>query len=154
LTAVAIKVVVALLAFSGMTTTIHIPDALLAAIPEPPLSDGLGHYWKWGAWRNADDSLWQPPAPARERAPGGCPVIIFEALGGAGCAISWCESNWNPNATGAEGERGYFQVHPRWHADATYDPAGNVASAVRISRGGADWSQWTTRSVLWTGVCP
>lgn len=36
--------------------------------PEPDISvakdlncDGLGHCWKWGAWRNADDSLWVEP---------------------------------------------------------------------------------------------
>lgn len=84
----------------------------------------------------------------------GCPKLISDALGRAGCLISYCESQWNPNATGLEGEMGWFQIHPRWHPDATYDPAGNVAAAVRISRGGTDWSLWTTASVLTTGVCP
>ncbi len=84
----------------------------------------------------------------------GCPPVVFQALGRAGCMISFCESMWNPGATGASGEMGYFQINPRWHADATYDPAGNVAAAVRISHGGSNWSAWSVRSVLSTGVCP
>lgn len=92
-----------------------------------------------------------PPSPL---APSTCPTVISSALGWAGCAISFCESGWDPSSTGAEGERGYFQVHPRWHYDSTYDPAGNVAAAVRISSGGSDWSAWTTRSVLYSGICP
>jgi hypothetical protein len=68
--------------------------------------------------------------------------------------VSFCESGWNPNATGLAGEMGWFQVHPRYHRDATYDPAGNVAAAVRISNGGVDWRPWSVRSVLSTGVCP
>lgn len=58
-------------------------------------------------------------------------------------AVAWCESRWNPAATGAQGEMGLFQVHPRWHADATYDPLGNVQAAYRISGGGASWAAWT-----------
>lgn len=79
-------------------------------------------------------------------APGACPMLIVEAFGAnaaAACAVSWCESRWNPNATGAQGEMGWFQIHPRWHADATYDPAGNIAAALRISNGGTNWSAWT-----------
>lgn len=96
-----------------------------------------------------------PPAYAQSSGSTiGCPEIIASSLGRAGCMISYCESTWNPNATGSQGERGYFQIHPRWHPDATYDPAGNVAAASRISRGGTDWSQWTTASVLSTGRCP
>ena len=49
---------------------------------------------------------------------------------------------------------GWFQVHPRWHHDATYDPVGNTLSAFRISSGGYDWSAWTTTVVLSTGRCP
>jgi hypothetical protein len=84
----------------------------------------------------------------------GCPLLIKEALGEEGCMISFCESGWNPNATGSAGERGWFQISPIWHHDSTYDPAGNVAAALRISRGGTDWSAWTVVSVLETGVCP
>jgi hypothetical protein len=84
----------------------------------------------------------------------GCPPLIFEALGRAGCMIAFCESGWNADATGPGGTMGWFQVHPAFHADATHDPAGNVAAAVRISRGGTDWSAWGVASVLETGVCP
>lgn len=58
-------------------------------------------------------------------------------------AIMQCESGGNPNATGAQGERGLLQVHPRWHPDATYDPEGNLRAAYRISNGGRDWSAWS-----------
>ena len=58
-------------------------------------------------------------------------------------AIAWCESRWNPNATGSQGERGLFQVHPWYHGDATYDPLGNVVAAYRISEGGTNWWAWT-----------
>lgn len=105
--------------------------------------DGLGHYWYWGAWRWPDGRLYEP-RPAH----GGCPGVIVETFGAnapAACAISYCESRWDPNATGSQGERGYFQVHPRYHADATYDPRGNALAAYRISGGGRDWSAWTCR---------
>ena len=58
-------------------------------------------------------------------------------------AVMDCESGGNPNTTGAEGEVGLMQIHPRWHNDATYDPYGNVVAAYRISSGGKDWSAWT-----------
>jgi hypothetical protein len=96
-----------------------------------------------------------PSAPVARAPSGGatgeCPAVIVEVFGArapAACAVSWCESSWNPGATGAEGEMGYFQIHPRWHPDATYDPLGNVLAAFRISSGGVDWSQWTCRRVL------
>lgn len=84
----------------------------------------------------------QAPAPS----PSGCPAVIIEVFGPAApaaCAVAYCESGWNPDATGAEGEMSYFQVHPRWHPDATYDPRGNAQAAYRISNGGYDWSAWT-----------
>lgn len=57
--------------------------------------------------------------------------------------IADCESGWNPNATGSAGEMGLWQIHPAYHADATYDPLGNAHAAYRISNGGRDWSAWT-----------
>lgn len=54
-----------------------------------------------------------------------------------------CESEGDPNATGAQGEMGLMQLHPKWHSDATYDPYGNLVAAYRISSGGTDWSAWT-----------
>lgn len=94
-----------------------------------------------------------PPASSATNADG-CPLLIYEALGDAGCKIAFCESGWNPDAVGPGGTLGWFQVHPAFHPDATLDPAGNVAAAVRISSGGADWSAWGVASVLETGVCP
>src|SRR5690606_37997430 len=93
----------------------------------------------------------QPPA-VQPRVPAptvdGCPAVILDVFGPtaqAACAVAWCESRWNPNATGSQGERGLFQVHPAFHPDATYDPYGNTVAAYRISRGGTDWSQWTCK---------
>lgn len=60
-------------------------------------------------------------------------------------AVAWCESRWRPWATGAESEMGLWQIHPAYHADATYDPLGNARAAYRISAGGTDWSQWACR---------
>lgn len=95
-----------------------------------------------------------PPAAPPPVYNGACPALIYNTLGVAGCKISFCESGWNSNAIGASGELGWFQVHPRWHSDATLDPAGNVAAAVRISNGGTNWSAWSVRGVLMSGYCP
>lgn len=73
------------------------------------------------------------------------------------CGVSKCETRgnpWNIWATGAQGEMGWFQVHPRYHADATYDPEGNVRAAYRISHGGTyrishggtNWAAWSCRA--------
>lgn len=97
------------------------------------------------------------PGAASGEASGACPQLIIDSFGPYAqdaCAISWCESRWLSSATGAQGERGWFQIHPAFHADATWDPAGNVAAALRISSGGTNWWAWSTESVLWTGVCP
>jgi hypothetical protein len=85
---------------------------------------------------------------------GQCPAMISAAFGDAGCKISFCESGWNPNVTGSNGEMGWFQINPHYHSDASYDPAQNIAAAYRISAGGTDWSAWSVRSVLTTGICP
>jgi hypothetical protein len=58
-------------------------------------------------------------------------------------AIARCESGFRPNATGSQGEMGLWQIHPRWHSDATYDPLGNAKAAYRISDGGTDWGAWS-----------
>ena len=60
-------------------------------------------------------------------------------------ALGWCESKFSPNATGLAGEMGIWQVHPRWHPDATYDPQGNANAAYRISSGGYDLSAWSCK---------
>lgn len=56
--------------------------------------------------------------------------------------IMRCESNGDPNATGAAGERGLMQIHPIHH-DSTYDPYLNLIAAFRISEGGTNWSAWS-----------
>ena len=57
--------------------------------------------------------------------------------------IMACESGGNPNATGAQGEMGLLQVHPRWHRDASYDPEANLRAAYRISGGGQSFAAWS-----------
>lgn len=88
--------------------------------------------------------VYEQPRPAGE-----CPAIILEVFGDtyapAACRVAFCESRYNPNATGAQGEMGYFQIHPRWHADATYDPLGNTLAAFRISTGGTQWHAWSCK---------
>lgn len=45
-------------------------------------------------------------------------------------------------------DRGLWQINSYWHKEVTdaqaFDPTGNAAAAYRISRAGADWSEWTT----------
>ncbi len=59
-----------------------------------------------------------------------------------------CESRGNPDATGLVGEVGLVQIHPFYHADATYDPAGNLRAAYRISAGGQDLGPWSCSEQL------
>jgi hypothetical protein len=56
-----------------------------------------------------------------------------------------CESSGRVDATGAAGEMGLMQIHPRWHPDASYDPEANLRAAYRISAGGTSWSAWSCR---------
>lgn len=95
---------------------------------------------------------YSPPAPTRaevrQPAPSGdlyslIQQVFPEWAWGTAYRIALCESNGNPNATGAAGERGWFQLHPVHGALSTYDPWGNVQGAFIISSGGTDWSAWT-----------
>lgn len=81
-------------------------------------------------------------------------VSIFPAFAvETAMRIMWCESRGDPNATGAAGERGLFQIMPYWHqpkADALfgsganlYDPHINTVVAFVISDGGNNWNAWT-----------
>jgi len=54
------------------------------------------------------------------------------------------ESTGRPAATGAEGERGIFQIGTGHGILSTYDPLGNARAAVAISDGGYIFNQWTT----------
>lgn len=84
----------------------------------------------------------------------GWPVATREAAK----AIAYCESHWQPGATGAAGERGLWQTLPQFHqakADALfgpgadlYDPVVNAAVAMVISAGGQSWAAWSCRTVL------
>lgn len=153
-----------LIALSFIAGFVFIPIVFADELPTPP-SDVLQH--KIVIQSVAKDGMWIEPLPTvGTKEPivepvgsyvgsnDGCPSVIFTSLGRTGCMISFCESGWNPNVTGAQGERGYFQIHPAYHHDSTYDPVGNVAAAVRISGGGASWSAWSVRGVLSSGICP
>ena len=78
--------------------------------------------------------------------PDGCPEIIVAVFGETApraCRVAWCESTWDPGATGGQGERGYFQIHPVHGWRSTYDPERNTLVAYEMSRGGRDWSAWS-----------
>ena len=77
-----------------------------------------------------------------------CPALIVETFGeyaAIACAKAYCETGgtFDPYATGAAGERGWFQIHPIHGANSSYDPEVNVAYAFKLSRGGRDWSHWS-----------
>lgn len=136
----------------------HNPDPTVEAQPIAWQARFAGWVASDGAWAEEPQEILVTAAGSKELTPlsvypAGCPALIAAALGWAGCAISWCESGWYAGATGLAGERGYFQIHGI-HFDSTYDPAGNVAAAVRISGAGSDWGPWSVRAVLITGVCP
>jgi hypothetical protein len=68
--------------------------------------------------------------------------------------IAEAESGGNQYATGAVGERGYWQINPNHGSLSTYDPYGNARAAVIISDDGRDWSAWTTfTSGAYLGRC-
>lgn len=89
-----------------------------------------------------------PPAPARAASTGGGAdqvIQLAQLYAGANwiraVRVAWCESHFNPGATGSAGERGYWQIHPV-HADSTYDPDGNARAMARISAGGRTFAAW------------
>jgi hypothetical protein len=100
-----------------------VPTAMVAANHVPDVTEMVGVE----QWRGLVESIF--PAFAVETA----------------LRILRCESGGDPNATGSAGEMGLFQIHPRWHPDATYDPYGNMLAAYRISGGGVSFSAWTCR---------
>lgn len=75
---------------------------------------------------------------------------LWEAAGGPSWAaptaacIAEHESGGQQYATGAAGERGYWQINPDHGSLSTYDALGNARAAVSISNYGRDWSAWTT----------
>lgn len=89
---------------------------------------------------------------------------LWEAAGGPASAartaasVAMAESGGRQYARLADPDgtedRGYFQVNSRWGALSTYAPLGNARSAVAISRGGTDWTPWTTyNSGAYVGKC-
>jgi LysM repeat protein len=73
------------------------------------------------------------------RSAGGAPWAAVTAA-----SIAMAESGGRQYATGAAGERGYWQINPVNGALSTYNAYGNARSAVIMSRDGTDWYPWTT----------
>jgi len=92
----------------------------------------------------------------------GCPQLeeLWEQAGGSGAeavtaaSIAMAESSGEQFATGAAGERGYWQINPDHGSLSTYDPLGNAQAAVIISDDGTNWTPWTTfTSGAYLGRC-
>ena len=92
----------------------------------------------------------------------GCPELqeLWEEAGGSGAqalmaaSIAMAESSGQQYATGAAGERGYWQINPDHGSLSTYDPLGNAKAAVIISDDGTNWTPWTTyTSGAYLGRC-
>jgi Lysozyme like domain/LysM domain len=75
---------------------------------------------------------------------------LWRSAGGASWAavtaasIAMAESGGHQYATGAAGERGYWQINPVNGALSTYNAYGNARAAVIMSHDGTHWSPWTT----------
>jgi LysM repeat protein len=91
-----------------------------------------------------------------------CPGLeeLWEEAGGSAAqavmaaSIAMAESGGQQYATGAAGERGYWQINPDHGSLSTYDPLGNAKAAVIISDDGANWTPWTTyTSGAYLGRC-
>ena len=92
----------------------------------------------------------------------GCPGLeeLWEEAGGSdaqavmAASIAMAESSGQQYATGAAGERGYWQINPDHGSLSTYDPLGNAKAAVIISDDGTNWTPWTTyTSGAYLGRC-
>jgi len=92
----------------------------------------------------------------------GCPGLeeLWEEAGGSdaqavmAASIAMAESGGQQYATGAVGERGYWQINPDHGSLSTYDPLGNAKAAVIISDDGTNWTPWTTyTSGAYLGRC-
>lgn len=76
---------------------------------------------------------------------------IVQAVFGNRWRVAWCiagyESTWRPWAVNGV-NKGLFQIsvtaHPWVNQARILDPLYNSQVAYRISRGGTDWSPWTT----------
>jgi LysM repeat protein len=91
-----------------------------------------------------------------------CPGLeeLWKQAGGSdvqavmAASIAMAESSGQQFATGAAGERGYWQINPDHGSLSTYDPLGNAKAAVIISGDGTNWTPWTTfTSGAYQGRC-
>jgi len=91
-----------------------------------------------------------------------CPGLeeLWEQAGGPdaqavmAASIAMAESGGQQFATGAAGERGYWQINPDHGSLSTYDPLGNAQAAVIISDDATNWTPWTTfTSGAYLGRC-
>lgn len=57
-------------------------------------------------------------------------------------AVSWCESRWRTDVVGAAGERGMYQVLPRYHGRVPTDALGQTVQAYALWQQ-AGWSPWS-----------
>lgn len=110
---------------------------------------------------------YDPPASTTTTSPAlsgtlSCPGLeeLWKEAGGSStqavtaASIAMAESSGQQYATGAVGERGYWQINPDHGSLSTYDPHGNAKAAVIISDDGADWTPWTTyTSGAYLGRC-
>jgi LysM repeat protein len=85
---------------------------------------------------------------------------LWEQAGGSSgqaitaASIAMAESSGQQFATGAAGERGYWQINPDHGSLSTYNPLGNAKAAVAISDDGTNWTPWTTfTSGIYRGRC-
>lgn len=69
----------------------------------------------------------------------GSPAWAREAV-----AVSYCESRHRPDAVGALGERGAWQVRPEYHGPVPADALGQAEQAYRVWSE-AGWHPWSCR---------
>lgn len=69
----------------------------------------------------------------------GSPAWAREAV-----AVSYCESRHRPDAVGALGERGAWQVRPEYHGPVPADALGQAEQAYRVWSE-AGWGPWSCR---------
>ena len=143
--------------YQANRSVIKNPDAIFPGevlnIPDGPTARGTGSVPA------------RPAALATSTALSGtlsCPGLeeLWEEAGGPraqavmAASIAMAESSGRQFATGAAGERGYWQIHPDHGSLSTYDPLGNAKAAVIISDDGANWTPWTTfTSGAYRGRC-
>lgn len=81
---------------------------------------------------------------------------IFGKYWKKAAAIGQAESGGDTHARGVNSDgsvdRGWFQINSRWHPEvpdavAYGPPRGQALAAFAISKGGTDWSPWSTNSV-------